>query len=91
MTQLLVVRKNIVYTKWLSPGSFLVFVLGLSARETVEYTAADKPEYQWEFKVLQGKEVNAFCLPGGKVAFWAGLETEISRTSRLSSRSPTDQ
>jgi hypothetical protein len=80
-----------VYTKWLSPGSFLVFVLGLSARETVEYAAADKPEYQWEFKVLQGKEVNAFCLPGGKVAFWAGLETERSRTSRLSSRSPTDQ
>jgi len=29
--------------------------------------AADKPDYQWEFKVLQGKEVNAFCLPGGKV------------------------
>jgi metalloendopeptidase OMA1, mitochondrial len=35
--------------------------------------AADKPDYQWEFKVLQGKEVNAFCLPGGKVAFWEGI------------------
>ena len=26
--------------------------------------AAARPDYQWEFKVLQGKEVNAFCLPG---------------------------
>jgi predicted Zn-dependent protease len=35
--------------------------------------AADKPEYKWEFNVLQGKEVNAFALPGGKVAFWEGI------------------
>jgi predicted Zn-dependent protease len=35
--------------------------------------AAAKPDYQWEFNVLQGKEVNAFCLPGGKVAFWEGM------------------
>ena len=36
-------------------------------------TAAAKPEYDWAFNVLQGKEVNAFCLPGGKVAFWEGM------------------
>ena len=36
-------------------------------------SAAAKPDYQWEFNVLQGKEVNAFCLPGGKVAFWEGI------------------
>ena len=35
--------------------------------------AAAKPEYEWAFNVLQGKEVNAFCLPGGKVAFWEGI------------------
>jgi predicted Zn-dependent protease len=35
--------------------------------------AADKPEYKWEFNVIQGKEVNAFALPGGKVAFWEGI------------------
>lgn len=35
--------------------------------------AANKPEYKWEFNVLQGKEVNAFALPGGKVAFWEGI------------------
>jgi predicted Zn-dependent protease len=35
--------------------------------------AAAKPDYQWAFNVLEGKEVNAFCLPGGKVAFWEGI------------------
>jgi predicted Zn-dependent protease len=35
--------------------------------------AANKPEYKWEFNVIQGKEVNAFALPGGKVAFWEGI------------------
>jgi predicted Zn-dependent protease len=35
--------------------------------------AAAKPDYQWEFNVLEGKEINAFCLPGGKVAFWEGI------------------
>lgn len=35
--------------------------------------AAAKPDYQWEFNVLQGQDINAFCLPGGKVAFWEGI------------------
>lgn len=35
--------------------------------------AADKPEFGWEFNVLEGKEINAFCLPGGKVAFWEAI------------------
>jgi predicted Zn-dependent protease len=35
--------------------------------------AANQPDYKWEFNVIQGKDVNAFCLPGGKVAFWEGI------------------
>ncbi|MFN0117202.1 MAG: M48 family metallopeptidase [Elusimicrobiota bacterium] len=34
---------------------------------------AEQPDFKWEFNLLQGKEVNAFCLPGGKVAFWDGI------------------
>jgi len=35
---------------------------------------ANDPNYQWEFKLLDSKEtVNAFCLPGGKVAVFTGL------------------
>ena len=35
--------------------------------------AANKPDYKWEFTLIQGKEVNAFALPGGKVVFWEGM------------------
>jgi metalloendopeptidase OMA1, mitochondrial len=36
--------------------------------------AADKPDFQWEFKVIEDdKTVNAWCLPGGKVAVYTGI------------------
>jgi predicted Zn-dependent protease len=35
---------------------------------------ANKPDYNWEFKVIQDdKTANAFCLPGGKVAVYTGI------------------
>jgi predicted Zn-dependent protease len=35
---------------------------------------AGKPEYQWEFTVIDDpKQANAFCLPGGKVAVYTGI------------------
>lgn len=35
---------------------------------------ANKPEYQWEFAVIDDERtVNAFCLPGGKVAVYTGI------------------
>ena len=36
--------------------------------------AANKPEYHWEFAVIQDDNVpNAFALPGGKVAIFTGI------------------
>ena len=35
--------------------------------------AANQPDFDWQFNVLQGDQVNAFCLPGGKVAFWEAI------------------
>jgi predicted Zn-dependent protease len=29
--------------------------------------------YQWEFKLVQNKELNAWCMPGGKVCFYTGI------------------
>ena len=34
---------------------------------------ANQPDFQWEFALLESKEVNAFCLPGGKIAVYTGL------------------
>ncbi len=36
--------------------------------------AANKPDYHWEFAVIEEPNmVNAFCLPGGKVAVFTGI------------------
>ena len=36
--------------------------------------AAERPDYQWEFAVInEPKEINAFALPGGKVAVYTGI------------------
>lgn len=29
--------------------------------------------FKWEFNLIESKEVNAFCMPGGKVAFYTGI------------------
>lgn len=34
---------------------------------------ADDPGYEWHFTLLQSPEVNAWCLPGGKVAVYSGI------------------
>ncbi len=34
---------------------------------------AEKPDFQWEFKVFENDVANAFCLPGGKVGVNSGL------------------
>lgn len=36
--------------------------------------AANKPDYNWDFRVINDPEmVNAFCVPGGKVAVYTGI------------------
>lgn len=34
---------------------------------------AERPDFKWEFTVIEKNELNAFCLPGGKVFFYTGL------------------
>lgn len=35
--------------------------------------ASENKTFEWQFSVLRSSEINAFCLPGGKVAVYSGI------------------
>ncbi len=34
---------------------------------------ADQPKYDWQFSLINSKDVNAWCLPGGYIGFYSGI------------------
>ncbi len=49
----------------------------LTAAITTYYTSQGKPnvldDYQWEYNLVDSKDVNAWCMPGGKIVVYTGL------------------
>ena len=53
------------------------------ARRLIPNTAAfraDAPRWNWEVNVITSPEVNAWCMPGGKIAVYSGLLTKLDPT-----------
>lgn len=44
---------------------------------------ANRPDFQWEFYLLEDKQVNAFCLPGGKVFVYTGIMPLVASDDEL--------
>ncbi len=42
-------------------------------RYLAENGYANQYKFKWEFNLVQSKEINAFCMPGGKVAVYSGI------------------
>jgi len=43
-------------------------------------STARAAQWKWEINLLGGKQINAFCMPGGKIAFYYGLLDQLKAT-----------
>ncbi len=53
------------------------------AQRLIPHTAVfrdDAPRWQWEVNVLSSDQVNAWCMPGGKIAVYTGLIQKLDIT-----------
>jgi Zn-dependent protease with chaperone function len=53
------------------------------AKKMIPFTAAWNPrarDWQWQVALINSDQINAFCLPGGKIAFYTGILNKLQLT-----------
>jgi predicted Zn-dependent protease len=53
------------------------------AQKIIPFTQEWNPrakDWQWEVNLIGSKQVNAFCMPGGKIAFFSGILDQLQLT-----------
>ena len=53
------------------------------ARRLVAFTTQWNPrarDWRWEVNLIGSKDINAFCMPGGKIAFYTGILEQLKLT-----------
>lgn len=53
---------------------------GIGGRVVRAYSG---PREDWEFRVFQGEQINAFAVPGGKVGFFEGLFSAVKNDAQI--------
>lgn len=53
------------------------------AQRLIPYAAQWNPrasQWRWEINLIGSKQINAFCMPGGKIAFYTGIIDQLKLT-----------
>jgi predicted Zn-dependent protease len=70
-------KENTVITG--TPEAEMVTRLGENIKKAAQrwYTYIDKPnylkDYAWEYKLVEDEQINAWCMPGGKIVVYTGI------------------